>query len=103
MKALGDGDAIYLVAEEKGMVVGFTLGYINPTKNEEAMIQSTMVHADYGNIGIGSSLVKALADTAFGRGARHVFAEVEDGPDRFYEKCGFRRAHEWHSMQLSRT
>lgn len=103
MNALDDGDAIYLVAEEDSKVVGFILGYINSTKNEEAMIQSTMVHADHGGRGIGSLLVKALADIAFGSGVRHVFAEVEDGPDKFYEKCGFRRAYEWHSMQLSKT
>jgi ribosomal protein S18 acetylase RimI-like enzyme len=100
--ALNDQDAIWLVAEKDGKVVGFILGYFNPTKNEEAMIQSTMVHADYGHQGIGSMLVKALADDAFGRGVQYVLAEVEDGPDKFYEKCGFKRVHEWHSMQISR-
>jgi N-acetylglutamate synthase-like GNAT family acetyltransferase len=100
--ALDDGDAIYLVAEENGKVVEFILGYVNPTKNEEAMIQSTMVHADYGCKGIGSLLVRALADSAFGRGVMRVFAEAEDGPDKFYEKCRFRRVYEWHSMQLSK-
>lgn len=66
------------------------------------MIQSTMVNADHGNKGIGSLLVGAFAAKAFGRGVKRVFAEVEDGPDRFYEKCGFRKAYEWHSMLLSK-
>lgn len=101
VRALDDSNAIYLVAEEDEKIAGFVIGYANPTKNEEAMIQSTMVNARHGNKGIGSTLVRAFADHAFGSGVNRVFAEVEDGPDRFYEKCGFKRAYEWHSMCLS--
>ena len=102
LRALKDEDAIYLVAEADGKVVGYIMGYVNPTKNDEVMIQSTMVHADYRNRGVGSMLVKSLADRAFNRGVKHVYAEVEDGPDRFYARCGFRKEYEWHSMRLSK-
>jgi len=64
LNAINDKDAIYLVAESDGKVVGYIMGYVNPTKNDEAIIQSTMVHASYGNKGIGSMLVKALAKLA---------------------------------------
>lgn len=102
LNALKDKDAIYLVAVLDGKVVGYIMGYVNPTKNDEAMVQSTMVHSGYGNRGIGSMLVKGFAGRAFDRGVKRVFAEVEDGPDRFYAKCGFEKAYEWHSMRLSR-
>ena len=41
--------------------------------------------------------------SAFRRGVKHVYAEVEDGPDRFYARCGFRKEYEWHSMRLSKA
>jgi hypothetical protein len=30
-----------------------------------------------------------------------IYAEVEAGPDRFYEKCGFKRGKIWYSMCLT--
>ncbi len=31
-----------------------------------------------------------------------IFAEVEEGPDKFYERCGFRKEMVWYSMCLRR-
>jgi predicted N-acetyltransferase YhbS len=78
------------------------MGYVNPTKSGEAVIQSTMVHEAHENQGIGSMLIRTFANRAFKSGVKKVFAEVDDGPDRFYGKCGFEKAHEWHSMRLSK-
>jgi N-acetylglutamate synthase-like GNAT family acetyltransferase len=89
-----------LVAEQDRVVVGFVLGFVVPTRNAEAMIHSTMVHASHGGKGMGSSLVRRFVDIAFGIGVREIYAEVEEGPDKFYEKCGFSKVAVWHSMRL---
>jgi len=31
-----------------------------------------------------------------------IFAEVEEGPDKFYEKCGFKKVGVWYSMLLKK-
>ena len=99
--SVGNPLAIFLVAEVRSKVVGYVLGYVNPTKHQEALIQSTMVHASHGNRGIGSSLVRGLTDVAFDElGVTTIYAEAEKGPDRFYQKCGFRQAHVWSSMRM---
>ena len=60
VRALDDSNAIYPVAEEDGKIAGFIIGCVNPTKNEEAMIQSTMVNARHGNKGIGTTHVRLV-------------------------------------------
>ena len=100
--SITDSDVIFLVAEEKGRVTGFILGFIVPTRRKEAMIHSTMVHRQYSRKGIGSLLVKTFAKSAFMQGVESIFAEVEEGPDKFYEKCGFRKVMVWHSMLLKK-
>jgi len=91
-------NAIFLVAELDELVVGFVLGFIVPTRKKEAILHSTMVHIQHCGKGIGSSLVRGFVNRAFERGAELVYAEVEDGPDKFYERCGFEKTSIWHSM-----
>jgi len=98
--SITDQDAIFLVAEEEQRVVGFILGFIVPTRRREATIHSTMVHKQHSQKGIGSSLVQNFAKFAFEQGVELIFAEVEEGPDKFYEKCGFKKASVWYSMLL---
>lgn len=98
LNSMDNPDVIFLVAGQDDEVVGYTLGFVVPTKNAEAMIHSTMVHKAYSRRGVGSRLVEKFLDVAFGRGVKKVFAEVEEGPDRFYEKCGFKKVGVWHSM-----
>jgi ribosomal-protein-alanine N-acetyltransferase len=98
--SITEPNAIFLVAEQRGQVVGFILGYVVPTRKREAAIHSTMVNSRYEKKGIGSSLVLNFARLAFGKGVELVYAEVETGPDKFYEKCGFRKSAVWYSMLL---
>lgn len=98
--SIKEPNAIFLVAERSLQVVGFILGYIVPTRRREAAIHSTMVNRRHEKMGIGSSLVLEFSKLAFGQGVELVYAEVEEGPDKFYEKCGFRKAAVWYSMFL---
>lgn len=100
--SIAEPNAIFLVAEQSQQVVGFILGYVVPTRKREAAIHSTMVNRRHEKRGIGSSLVLNFAELAFGQGVELVYAEVEEGPDIFYAKCGFRKAAVWHSMLLNR-
>jgi len=100
--SMTEPNAIFLVAELSQQVVGFILGYFVPTRRREAAIHSTMVNRQHESKGIGSSLVLNFAKLAFERGVELVYAEVEEGPDKFYERCGFRKAAVWYSMLLKR-
>jgi len=95
-----DPNVIFLIAEQSKQVVGFILGFIVPTKRIEAMIHSTMVRRQHVQQGIGSLLVQSFARLAFEQGVELIEAEVEEGPDRFYEKCRFKKAMVWYSMVL---
>ncbi len=96
-----NSNSIYLVAELESRVVGFIVGFVVPTKNSEAIVHSTMVHMSFTKRGIGSALVRGFVDFAFKQGLLRVYAEVESGPDRFYEKCGFRKEMAYHSMLIT--
>ncbi|MBO3803792.1 MAG: GNAT family N-acetyltransferase [Candidatus Brockarchaeota archaeon] len=98
--SITEPNAIFLVAELDKSVVGFVLGFIVPTRKKEAILHSTMVHRQHCGKGVGSSLVRGFAERAFERGAELVYAEVEEGPDKFYEKCGFEKTSVWNSMVL---
>jgi ribosomal protein S18 acetylase RimI-like enzyme len=101
-RALVDRDAIFLVAEVRDSVIGFVFGFVLPTKPSEAMIHATVVHPRQRHRGVGTALVNAFALEAFNRRVRVVFAEVETGPDRFYEACGFRKEAVWNSYAVRR-
>jgi ribosomal protein S18 acetylase RimI-like enzyme len=101
--SIADKNVIFLVAEQSQRVVGFILGFIIPTKRIEATIHSTMVHRQHVQKGIGSLLVRSFAEAAFEQGVELIEAEVEEGPDKFYEKCGFKKVMVWHSMVLKKS
>jgi N-acetylglutamate synthase-like GNAT family acetyltransferase len=98
-----DSHAIFLVAEQNQQVIGFILGFIVPTRMREATIHSTMVDKRHTRKGVGSLLVQNFAKDAFEQGAELIEAEVEEGPDKFYEKCGFKKVMVWHSMVLKKS
>jgi len=100
--SITDPNAIFLVAEQNQQVKGFILGFIVPTRRREAIIHSTMVHKQHSRKGTGSSLVRGFAELAFEQGVELIFAEVEEGPDKFYEKCGFEKVGVWYSMLLKK-
>lgn len=101
-RALADRNTIFLVAERASRTIGFVIGYVVPSKQTEAIIHATVVLPAQRHLGVGTALVNAFALEAFNRRVRVIFAEVETGPDRFYERCGFRKEAVWNSYALRR-
>jgi ribosomal protein S18 acetylase RimI-like enzyme len=89
-------DVIFLVAEENGVIIGYVLGFILPTKRSEALIHETRVHREERRNGIGTMLVDAFCEEAFSKGAKVVLAEIAPAHLKFYgESCGFKKTNEW--------
>jgi ribosomal protein S18 acetylase RimI-like enzyme len=89
-------DVIFLIAEEDGRIVGYILGFVIPTRRNEAMIHETRVHKKERGRGIGTKLVDAFCSEAFSRGAKEVEAEVEPELLGFYrDACSFKELHKW--------
>jgi len=89
-------DVIFLVAEEDGRIVGYILGFIIPTKRNEATIHETRVHKKERLREIGTKLVDAFCSEAFARGATEVEAEVAPKHLKFYrDACNFKELHKW--------
>ncbi len=101
-RSLADLGAIFLRVEIDSRVVGYVVGFVVPTKATEAMVHSTPVHRAWRKRGIGRALVRGFVEEAGRRGVEVVFAEVEEGPDRFYGRCRFKQEMVWRSMVLRR-
>ena len=87
--------AVFLVAEESGVVVGDGIAQVRKHKTGlSGRIYSLAVGAGPRGRGVGRMLLEALVARLAERGARRVYLEVEEqnqGAVQLYEKCGFRR------------
>jgi GNAT superfamily N-acetyltransferase len=89
-------DVIFLVAEENSRIVGYVLGFVNPTKREQAMLVETRVHKEERGRGIGTKLVDAFCREAFTGGSKAVDALIEPQHLKFYrDACNFKEVHTW--------
>ena len=89
-------DVIFLVAEEDSRIVGYILGFVTPTKREEALLIETRVHKEERGRGTGTKLVDAFCKEAFARGAKAVDALIEPQHLKFYrDACNFKEVHKW--------
>jgi len=91
-------DAIYFVSEDNQKIIGFIIGFVCPTKNEDCMLAETRVIESERNKGIGSLLVDAFCKEAFRKGAKNVYAEIDKKDIDFYKKNKFRKNNEWIEM-----
>lgn len=82
--AVKDKDAIFLVAERAGEIVGSILGSVNLVLRSEVYLQETRTHKKYERQGIGKMLVEAFCRAAKRKGAREVYAEIEEEHIPFY-------------------
>jgi [ribosomal protein S18]-alanine N-acetyltransferase len=90
VKAVEDEDAIFLVAEEEGKIVGSILGCVNLVKRDEAHLQETRTHKKEERRGIGKTLVESFCKAAKRKGIKEIFAEIEIEHVPFYIKaCKF--------------
>ena len=96
LKNIKDKYAVFLVAEEKGSIFGYCIGYIVPTKRTEAMVHETRVDLNYRGRDIGTKLVNALCRALFNKNAKGVYALFEPKVKPFYiNSCGFRQTGNW--------
>ena len=93
---LADPEALNLVAEAEGEVVGFARGSL--LSSAEAWTQGLRVHPDHRRRGIGAALVGRILAWAGARGARVIRLSTEDWnePARaLFAAVGFRTAGAW--------
>ncbi|GAA0365915.1 GNAT family N-acetyltransferase [Bacillus horti] len=80
---------------DQDQVVGFIMGNFDPENEIEAFragIWRLNVSGEDQGRGVGKFAVQALADEARSRGAERItvlWVPGEDGPEKFYLKCGF--------------
>ncbi|KPJ61581.1 MAG: hypothetical protein AMJ46_00280 [Latescibacteria bacterium DG_63] len=99
-KILGDEQAVLLVAQVGGQIVGLAEAYIRQDKPHPETkgyryvhLQSLMVREDFRGQGIGALLVQAAEDWARKHGAREIRLdtwEFSGDPVGFYEKMEYR-------------
>jgi GNAT superfamily N-acetyltransferase len=90
--AIESHDAVVLLAEEGGELVGFCTGYQDMHSvrfGYRAWVEDLAVHPERRSHGIGKALLDAAKDWARERGATHLELDSSDArPDahRFYER-----------------
>ena len=87
----------FMVAGEKGKVVGFIAGTIS---HEDARILMLAVRPDFRMKGIGGALIEALVSSAAKEGAKRIYLEVRKSNRtavNFYIRRGFSIGTTYHS------
>ncbi len=94
-KSVVDKDVVFLTAENK-KILGYIIGFINPTKRTEALICETRVDKKERGKRIGTKLVDAFCREAFKKGAKAIYAQIEQKHLAFYrDSCKFKITHRW--------
>ena len=92
--AIEDPEAVVLVAEHRGDLVGLCAGYLDLNSvryGPRCWVEDLAVSPDHRSQGVGKDLLDAAKDWARERGATHL--ELDSGDDRldahrFYEREG---------------
>lgn len=88
--------AIFLVAEDNDIIMGFVIGFIVPTKFYEAIIHETRVDENFRGKRIGTKLVNEFCAQAEEKGVKTVYAMIESALKPFYlDACGFSETGKW--------
>ncbi len=96
LRNVRDKYAAFIVAEEKGKVVGYCIGYIVPTKRTEAMVHETRVDIEARGKRVGTKLVNALCKVLFSKNVKGVYALIEPKVKSFYiNSCKFKQKGKW--------
>jgi ribosomal protein S18 acetylase RimI-like enzyme len=89
-------DVELFVAEEESEILGYSSGFIVPTKRTEALLHETRVHTDHRRKDIGTKLVKAVSDALFKKGVKIIYAMIESKRLSFYrDSCKFKESGKW--------
>jgi len=101
--AMGSHDAVVLVADDGGKLVGLCTAYLDIHSvryGYRAWVEDLAAHPERRSEGIGKSLLDAAKDWGLERGATHLELDSGDArhdAHRFYEREG----PEWRSNQYS--
>jgi ribosomal protein S18 acetylase RimI-like enzyme len=94
-RALKAKSAVLLVAEEGGLVLGYSLLRI---RGRQGHLESLAVDPPARRLGLGRSLLKASEQAVLERGALHMRLEIrEDNPGALalYQALGYRQHGTW--------
>jgi len=81
-----------LAAEQDSKLVGFLVGFLSQSRNDEAYIHFAGVHPSYRNRGIAASLYRRFFQLCSGHGRliiRACTSPVNKGSIKFHEHMGF--------------
>ena len=91
----GDGDAVTLIAEDRGELIGFVIAHIKRVETGcEAYIVTLDVAPECRRKGLARELMAEVEARALAEGARRIHLHVFLGNDaaiRFYERLGYER------------
>ncbi|QLG28616.1 GNAT family N-acetyltransferase [Halorarum halophilum] len=91
-RELDDDDAVFVVAEEDGEVVGFVQSYFVDRRERIGQLDWLHVHPDHRGHGVGSDLLRRVEAELLERGATRIEGRVlvanESGTE-FYAEEGF--------------
>lgn len=94
--AVKNKDVEFYVAEHNEKIVGYSLGFIVPTKRDEALLHETKVDIKYRGKKIGTKLVNKICKKLFSRKLKTIYAMIEPELKPFYIKsCKFKETNKW--------
>jgi len=100
-RAARDRDVEFYVAEREGQLVGFSAGFIVPTKRTEALMHEKRVGLDARGKRLGTRLVRAVTKALFDRGVKIIYAMIVPELLPFYrDACKFKETGKW--LELSK-
>ncbi len=96
VNCINNSNCIFIVAEEERNLLGYVIGYIVPTKCNEAMVHESRVDINKRGKKIGTKLVQEFCNEAFSKGANVVYALIESKLKPFYvDSCDFKETGKW--------
>ncbi len=103
IRSIQNNDALFLVSEtEEKVIEGYILGFIVPTKPDEALIHECRTAKEFRGRKVGTSLVDAFCAAMFSKGVQIVYAMIDPDLEPFYiDSCGFGRTGQW--IEVSRN
>ena len=92
-KAISDKDVVFLVLEENKIILGYSIGFIVPTKRTDALVHETRVDKRERGKKIGTKLVDELCKNLFKNGVKDIYAQIKREHIKFYiNSCKFKKS-----------
>ncbi len=96
VESVKDSDVVFHVAEKDGKVIGYSSGFIVPTRRIEALMHETRVDLDHRGGKIGTMLVDSVTNELHKKGVKIIYALIEPKLKKFYvDSCKFKKSAKW--------